>query len=111
MAYSNYAYYTDVFLGEMSEEDYKPRAERASEYIDYVTFDRAAADDENVKKCCCAIADAIYLYDNGGGKSGETIDGYSVSYASGVSKTESRSEAIYNTALRYLSEYMYRGAP
>ena len=109
MAYADYNFYKNEFLGTLTAEEFAPRAERASDYIDFVTFGRATADDERVKKCCCAIADTEAKYDNGGEKTSENIDGYSVTYVAGVSKTQSRSEAVYNTALRYLMELMYRG--
>lgn len=109
MAYADYNYYKDVYVGTLAADEYTSRAERASDYIDFVTFGRAPSDADEVKKCCCALVDNMHHYDNGGGKASENIDGYSVSYVAGVSKTESRSESMYSTALQYLMQYMYRG--
>lgn len=109
-------------------------AERASEYIDMVTFDRLSGGvpeefAEKVQKCCCAIAEALADYvdysgstPTGSGKSGkasETIGKYSVSYTTAA---QTISGLLYGTSaglqdylrsicIRYLggTGLMYRG--
>ena len=98
MPYADHTYYTQSYRGQRikEEETFLMYAERASEYMDMVTFDRLSGGvpeefSEKVKKCCCAIAEALADYadyggsstPNGSGKSGkasETIGKYSVSY-------------------------------
>ncbi len=68
MAYTDYEFYKDRYYGSMIPEDDFPRlSERASDFIDTITFDRlvdglpanerAAA---KVQKAVCAVAEALY---------------------------------------------------
>ena len=68
MAYTDYAFYTDRYFGTIIPETDFPRlAEKASDFIDTLTFDRlvdglpinerAAA---KVQKAVCAVAEALY---------------------------------------------------
>lgn len=64
MAYADYQYYTDVYLGNaVSPEDFPRLAERASEYIDAATQNRAGSASgaalERVKKAVCALVEII----------------------------------------------------
>lgn len=94
MAYCDYTFYKDVFLGDAIEADVFPRlAERASEYVFGVT--KGLSDQvsgpalEAVKKAVCAVAEVVQDENrmNAGGFSGkgaktsETVGGHSVSYA------------------------------
>ena len=98
MAYADFPYYQDFYLGNLIRDptDFGRAAERASEYLDMATFGRLLDEippelDARVKKCCCALADAIYQYQaygvgstGSGGiglKTSESIGTYSVSYA------------------------------
>lgn len=100
MAYADFGYYQDFFIGRIIKdlETFRTLAERASEYVDMVTFHRINTDilkdefTENlIKKCTCAIAEAYYLYDTvftnalddsgTGAKTSESIGQYSVSWA------------------------------
>ena len=69
MPYADHTYYTQSYLGRRikEEETFLMYAERASEYIDMVTFDRLSGGvpekfAEKVQKCCCAIAEALEDY-------------------------------------------------
>ncbi|MDE6005492.1 MAG: hypothetical protein K2G88_08925 [Oscillospiraceae bacterium] len=119
MAYADFPYYQDFFIGTMITDAgmFRQLSERASEYLDMITFGRLCLKipDEYetlVKKCCCAIAEAIYLFfrDNldsdsaGKPKTQETIGAYSVSYAS-ISDTIS---ALLNGNSAGLQDYLYR---
>lgn len=137
MAYACYMYYAATYGGNaISEEEFPRLAERASEFIDYLTFDKAKTmvDDDRVKKCCCAIAEKMALLDsansairsgiesaiaNGGEITSETVGEWSVSKKSGLSAAESAksytdavNKEIGDVARRYLlsTGLLYRGA-
>ncbi|WP_276686762.1 hypothetical protein [Ruminococcus callidus] len=133
MPYADHTYYTQSYLGRRikEEETFLMYAERASEYIDMVTFDRLSGGvpeelAEKVQKCCCAIAEALADYADysgstptGSGKASETIGKYSVSYTAAA---QTISGLLYGTSaglqdylrsicIRYLggTRLMYRG--
>lgn len=138
MSYADYTYYEQTFYGtSIDEADFPRLSLRASDFIDYITRNKAAkatASDvvEALEKACCAIAEQIQITErnkalaaqtataaleagNGEIKS-ETVGGYSVSYTTGAdyaSATTPRAEynAMYNVALRYLANtgLLYRG--
>lgn len=122
MAYADFDYYKDPFLGQIitSSETFRTLAERSSEYIDMVTFCRINADTlkdkplaDAVKRCCCAIAEAYYLYDTvltnaltgfggTGAKTSEQIGQYSVSWADPTDSLESLTGGNFPSYLRKL---------
>ena len=134
MPYADHTYYTQPYRGQRIKEAamFLMYAERASEYIDMVTFDRLSGGvpeefAEKVQKCCCAIAEAFADYadyggistPNGSGKASETIGKYSVSYTTAA---QTISGLLYGTSaglqdylrsicIRYLGStgLMYRG--
>lgn len=62
MAYADYTYYTDTFLGTaVKESDFPRLALRASSYLDYYTMGKAAknAGLDALKMACCALAEQI----------------------------------------------------
>lgn len=81
MAYADYQFYTGKYYGDtVPESDFPKYAERASDRIDMITFDRLAdglPDDERsqtkIKKAVCALADAIYQIDQIKKASMETV--------------------------------------
>ena len=94
MAYADFPYYQDFYLGSMIRDPtaFGRAAERASEYLDMVTFGRLldgvpAPWEDRIRKCCCALAEAIVTYqaygtgsaEGSGLKTAETIGAYSVS--------------------------------
>ncbi len=136
MAYADFPYYQDSYIGTAITEagTFRQAAERASDYLDMVTFGRLCEGippefDRQVKRCCCALAEAIYLYRCGGTdgsaddgsrpKTQETIGAYSVSYAD-VSSTVSAlldgdtaglQDYLHSIAMRYLGRtgLLFRG--
>lgn len=136
MAYADFPYYQDFYLGSLIRDPtgFGQAAARASEYLDMVTFGRLldkipeelAA---RVKKCCCALADAIYTYQaygagstSSGGtrlKTSETSGAYSVSYASPTESisallsgdTSGLQDYLKSICMRYLGTtgLLYRG--
>lgn len=106
MAYADYRFYTTTCYGDtVPESDFPKYAERASDRIDSVTFDRLVngfPEEERavtkVKKSVCAVADALYQIDQIKKASMESVgtvtreDGTVVSKA--VSSISSGSESI-----------------
>lgn len=106
MAYADYQFYTEKYYGDtVPESDFQKYAERASDRIDAITFDRlidGLPENERaqtkVKKAVCAVADAIYQIDQIKKASMETVgtvtreDGTVVNKS--VSSVSSGSESI-----------------
>lgn len=134
MAYADFAYYQGTYLGKLfaSAGEYNTPAERASEYLDMVTFGRllGGVPDEyaaRVQLCCCALAEAIAEYqaygtassDDGRAKTSETTGKYSVSYASPTESlqalldgnTSGLEDYLKSICIRYLGAtgLLYRG--
>ena len=125
MPYADHKYYTQSYHGRriQEEETFLTYAERASEYMDMVTFDRLADGApeeaaEKVQKCCCAVADALADYADYGsstpgssGKTAETIGKYSVSYTTAAQAIAGLQDYLRSICIRYLggTGLMYRG--
>lgn len=81
MAYADYQFYTEKYYGDtVPESDFPKYADRASDRIDMITFDRLVdgfPDDERsqtkIKKAVCALADAVYQIDHVKKSSMETV--------------------------------------
>lgn len=71
MAYVNYDFYITSYFGSVVPQSDFPRvAERASDFVDTMTFDRLAGrlpsderSQKHIKKAVCALADKIYELD------------------------------------------------
>lgn len=118
MAYADYNYYVNDFRGNSIPQDkFDYLAERSSDFMDAITFDRLKNSDyseykDKVKKCCCALTEVISDYEktrNNSEKASETIGSYSVTYKS-VSDADYKMN-LKNTACQYLihTGLMYRG--
>lgn len=101
MVYADYQFYTEQFYGKaIAEPDFPGLAMKASQYIDFATWSRAAKQPEleAVKLCCCALAEKYQLIesaealaahslnvnkDGGGEISSESVGSWSRSYQSG----------------------------
>lgn len=112
MAYANYDFYKAIYKGTMSEAAFERLSERASDYIDSRTGDVFAGRffesglvELKVKKACCAAADAYAINESGGSKQSESVDGYSVTYASG-SKVKSADERLDAAVRMYIGDYI-----
>ena len=88
MQYADFTYYQSTFHGNKisTQTEYTAPSERASEYIDSVTFGRASENTDaqiadKIKRCCCALAEQIHTDGIAAGKTSEKIGSYSVSYA------------------------------
>ena len=71
MAYADYDFYKTSFFGEtVTESDFMRFSERASDFIDMMTFDRLAdglpsdeRQQKRIKKAVCTLADLMYQID------------------------------------------------
>lgn len=116
--YADFEYYKNSFHGtEITEEGFPHYAERASEYIEYITRGKATEIDA-VKKATCAIADHYYIASKAndttmnGAKASETVGSWSVSYRDTTQLSASIESGAYAIATRYLAHtgLLYRGA-
>jgi len=122
MAYADYEFYKNVFYGGvLTEDNFRPLAERASEYIDYITLGRAVKNAElpQVKKCCCALAELYQITERAkaaasseeGELKSETVGGWSQSFTTGADYATEYEGQLLKTARVYLEAtgLLYRG--
>lgn len=128
MAYATFEDYRMIYGGVLFTADTQmlPFAERASDYMDSVTFGRledktAYMEHERlVIKCCCALAENFFYYDiklqPDTAKQSETIGKYSVTFRNPLDSLSTISgstfeEYQHRTAMQYLGRtgLMYRG--
>lgn len=126
--YADYTFYSDDFHGDMVPEASWPKyAERASDFIDYLTWNKAQSNGDlsAVKKCCCALAEQYMSIDavqkaaaakvtEDGIIASETVGSHSRSFRNGVEGAQAVQEAekaLGNIARRYLlpTGLLYRG--
>ncbi len=134
MSYADFKYYQDDFKGTLikDEDAFRTIAERSSEFIDTVTFDRLADEallnrfKEKIQKCCCALSELFFrrcsadklLDAENAVETSETIGAYSVHFANpydyvkeiSLSDSDFR-KILRSTALQYLGNtgLMFRG--
>lgn len=116
MIYADYSYYKGQFHGVLiPETEFEYNAARASEYIDWQTFDRIT--DEYMENesaavlkighCCCALAEAEYSFNQKADISSEKNGSYSVTYQAknssehNAEKSRIISRYLGNTGLLY----------
>lgn len=102
-----YVYYRETYRGTMGEAEYLRLSRRAAAYLEQVTFGRAGQPlspvvGEKVKEACCAVTDALWVNEHGGGVASETNDGITVNYVAGVSNVKSDGQRLYEAAVLYL---------
>lgn len=126
--YADYAYYTGTFFGDMIPEDkFDKYATHASDFIDYFTFGRAAANADlpAVKKCCCALAEQYMTIESVQGAAAakvtadgiiasESVGSHSRSFRSGVEAAQAldaENAKLATIGRRYLlpTGLLYRG--
>ena len=122
MAYANFDYYVGSYGGTFfqAEEEFIPCANRASLYLDQMTFGRAEhnADNERVKLACCAIAEQAKIIaeadadmlTNKGMKS-QSVGSFSVTYSTAEEIASHARAQIKELARLYLGPtgLLYRG--
>lgn len=110
MAYADYDFYRSEYKGRMSASDFEEKSERASDIIDSRTeyiirkkgFDNIPEELAlRIKKCCCAVSEAVFINEKGGAKSAEKVGDYSVTYAAGALTNEQR---IDNAMMTYIPD-------
>lgn len=134
MAYADFPYYRDFFKGTLIKDEnaFRTLAERSSEFIDTVTFDRLSDEEllnqykEKIQKCTCALSELLFKKNSADRllnaenmpETSETIGAYSVKYANPydyvkeISMSDSDFRKILRgTALQYLGNtgLMFRG--
>ena len=127
MLYADFAYYQNVFCGDLipTVDDFTIYAARASRYIDHITVDKAEAyaaehpDDTKLKDACCAAADQYFLIgkarasiaSNDGDIASESVGSHSVSYRSGIETAAALESGLKKTVSVYLftTGLLYRG--
>ncbi len=106
MAYATYEFYRDSYRGNtIPQADFARLSERATEYINMVTFNRAEEYQDIkdlLKKACCAVAEAYQLNEQGGGVVAETVGKITRNYAAGISNTPTETQRLYTAVSRYL---------
>jgi len=111
MAYSDYTFYSTEYNGALVEADYNHLSPRALAWIDRYTFNRAkteTAHANEIKMAECAVIDVLYKIEQGGELSGQTVGGWSKSYATSGKSNEKK---IYDSIELYLgmTGLMYQG--
>lgn len=128
MDYADYGYYTDAYLGTaIAAEDFPRLARRASERVDYLTFQRAAryydTNPAPVQNATCAIAEVLQqvergnlLAQTGGVIQSEATGKHHVTYAVPTSTmTENGQRAMDKAVMSVATQYLlptgllYRG--
>lgn len=136
MAYADYTYYTEQFLGTAIKAEEFPRLSLcASAYLDYYTQGRAAenADMDALKMACCAVAEQYQIIEaarllasksvagsagNAGELQSQTVGSWSKTYRSpgesaglAMDAAKSASGALGAVAWEYLAGtgLLYRG--
>lgn len=119
MAYCDYQYYSVTYMGsKLSAADFAVMAERASDYIDYITANRVPADvPEAVKKACCAISEEMFSAEKANADFGpgvmasQTVGSWSATFRSPSELTEAQTIKLKQIAERYLvhTGLLYRG--
>lgn len=88
MAYADYKFYTESFGNVVPETDFPRLAERASDFVDTVTFDRLVdglpeneRSQKRIKKAVCSLAELMYQLElaEKNATSYATMNGFSVS--------------------------------
>ena len=110
-AYADYTYYSATYLGTaIASADFARLALRASEYIDQLTFGRAADDTDNetaIKNACSAVAEEVQRVEadgNADGIASESIGSNSVTYTANAYRSKSALSKYRQAAKTYLGD-------
>lgn len=114
MAYVDYDFYTNTYKGHaVPPSIFDATAERASEVLDALAFDRIDAVTDAVKKACCAVCESVYRLEARGGADvqSEQVGSHRITYrdtGAGWYGEEHRKVAglyLYNTGLLFRGFY------
>lgn len=120
MAYADFTYYANTYLGTaIAESEFARLAIRASNEIDTLTFGRAAVETDatnvdKIKMAMCAVAEELHKQDQSGGADGITSESqgqYSVSYAANSTRAQTNQQKVEAAARAWLANtgLMYAG--
>ncbi|WP_317853798.1 hypothetical protein [Chakrabartyella piscis] len=114
MAYADYTYYTEEYLGTLAEDTFLRLARKATAYINLVTGGNITEEDaelDEIKETCCGLVDIYDKFENGGDVASETNDGISVSYTIGTSIVKTEVQQLNEVVELYLGNtgLLYRG--
>ncbi len=115
MAYADYTYYSEEYLGTLAEDTFLRLARKATAYLNLVTGGNITEEDaelDEIKDACCGLVDVYDKFENGGDVASETNDGISVSYTIGSSIVKTEAQQLYDVVELYLRNtgLLYRGA-
>lgn len=103
---TNYLYYKKNYRGTLfdGKTDFEKYSGKAEKYIKSVINPDAKYKEEELCDCICAVAEQLFENGDFRSVSGESVDGYSVTYS------DSFSSRLYDTLKLYLpKELLYRG--
>lgn len=124
MAYADFTYYEDTFLGTaIAEADFPRLALRASAQIDRITFNRAAPivtaatntdTIDAIKMATCEIAETLQTQESASNVdviTSESQGQYSVSYGAGSNRTMTNQQKIETAARLWLenTDLLFKG--
>lgn len=118
--YADYTYYTTTYLGSaLTEEEFARAATRAGSFLDYYTRGKSKTyTGEELKMCCCALAEQYQIIENaqtqsmsGGELQSQTVGAWSKTYKSGTETAAAARETLAGIAMQYLGHtgLLYRG--
>lgn len=118
--YADYTYYTTTYLGSaLTEEEFARAVTRASSFLDYYTRGKAKTyTGDELKMCCCALAEQYQIIENaqtqsmsGGELQSQTVGAWSKTYKSGTETAAAARETLAGIAMQYLGHtgLLYRG--
>lgn len=117
MNYTDYVYYQNTYKGDLIPSNkFELYSRKATRYIKINTFERIDELDipDEVKMCCCELAELEYKADNiakTDGVTSEKVGEYSVSYESAQSIKDNKQKDMKNTLKLWLANtgLLYRG--
>ncbi len=112
MSYADYTYYTGTYGGTMGQADFCRLARRAGAYLDRVTQGQITdGTQDGVQDACCAVAEEMYLGEQGGTVASVSNDGYQVDYVAGISRSKTPEQRLYQAAVLWLGggDLLFRG--
>ena len=106
-----YKFYSDIFGGKLSPEDFSLYEFKARKFIDKITFNRINSENitDDIKFCVCIILEKIKKADEERSfKISEGVGKHNISYSETL--IQEFEKTLYKEAIKYLpSELLYRG--
>lgn len=118
MQYAEYGFYLNDYLkgreAALNKSDFDFYAVKATKVIEQYTFGRVETVTDDVKNCCCELAECLqseHSADNQSGKTSESVGSYSVSYASATDRHRESQQEYSRILHLWLGDtgLLYRG--